>query len=104
MRRRRGGKFQGHNQRRGRSNAPRTRMLSMNRVREFKFYTKEILQDSDTDENAIDTIIATIVSKASRISVDEATEFIKRQVKEGIMDDEVEEEVLNLLWKFSRYR
>jgi len=83
---------------------PRTAMLNLQKLGDFKYYARNILSKSDMDETETPTFMANIIAKASRVSIKEAKDYVREVEKRGICSKEVSEEVCDLLDRFTKYR
>ncbi|MEM4264953.1 MAG: hypothetical protein QW505_04155 [Thermoplasmata archaeon] len=82
----------------------RTMMLNRHRLSSFKYGIKEIMSNYRVDETVASTLIANVITKGSRISIDSAKSFIREQESNGVCSKEVSDEVCILLDRFSKYR
>ena len=62
----------------------------------FKYDLKEILQESDMDEAHITQFMASIITKASRVSLDDAKEYIHQVATDGKITEETAEKICKL--------
>ena len=58
-------------------------MLSMHKIQPFKYDMNEILNDTSLDPSKASAFLATVVAKASRISLKEAKDYISQMVETG---------------------
>lgn len=79
-------------------------MLNRHRISSFKYGIKEIMSNYRVDEAVASTLIANVITKGSRISIDSAKSFVRDQEKIGVCSKEVSDEVCNLLERYSKYR
>lgn len=102
------GKYRGRKSSEPRRHGPReterTLMLSQNKMTVFRYGLREIMSNYRVEEAAAKSLIASVMAKASRISIDSAKNFIREQERTGICPREVTDEVYDLLEKFSTYR
>lgn len=82
----------------------RTLMLSLNKMTVFRYNLREIVSNYKIDEAIASSLIASIMAKASRISIDSAKKYIWEQEKNGTCPKEVSEEIYDVLERFSTYR
>jgi hypothetical protein len=105
---RRSGKFKkrGRNDFRKRppTSCERTPMLNLNRVTTFRYDIREIMSHYEIDEAVASTVIASVIAKASRISIASAMSYVREQEEAGSVKKEVSEEICDLLDRWSRYR
>ncbi len=88
----------------GRTSTRRTAMLNMHREQSFKADVNEILMYGRVEEKHQMSIRATIISKASRDSIDAAKEYIRVKQKENILSKETADALSNLLDRYSTWR
>jgi len=79
-------------------------MLNLNRVTTFRFGIREIMSHYGIDGAVASSVIASVIAKASRISIDDARSFVREQEKLGKYPREVADEICNLLDRFAKYR
>lgn len=82
----------------------RTMMLNRHKLSSFKYGIKEIMSNYSVDETIASTLIANVITKSSRISIDSAKAFVRDQEKLGVCSREVSDEVCSLLERYSKYR
>lgn len=79
-------------------------MLSLNKMTVFRYGLREIMSNYKVDEATASSVIASVMAKASRISIDSAKRFIREQEMLGVCPKEVSDEIYDLLERFSMYR
>jgi hypothetical protein len=79
-------------------------MLNLNRVTTFRYDIREIMSHYEIDEAVASTVIASVIAKASRISIASAMSYVREQEEAGSVKKEVSEEICDLLDRWSRYR
>jgi len=79
-------------------------MLSLNKMTVFRYGLREITSNYKIDEAIASSVIASVMAKASRISIDSAKRYIREQEKIGVCPKEVTDEIYDLLERFSIYR
>lgn len=82
----------------------RTLMLSLNKMTVFRYGIREIMSNYKVEETASSSLVASVIAKASRISIDSAKRFMHEQEKLGVCPREATDEVFDLLERFSTYR
>ena len=82
----------------------RTVMLNLSGLSAFRYDIKEIMRRYEVEETAASSVMASVIAKGSRISVDSAVEFVRDQEKAGIYPREASNEICALLDRFSRFR
>ena len=80
------------------------KMLDMRKINYFRYDAKEIFESTEIDQKVWVPILASIVTKASRLSIKEANEYIKELDDEGILDKETVKALLRLLDRYKRWR
>ena len=79
-------------------------MLNLRKETAFRYDLNEILEYGKTDEKLILSFIATVVSKASRQSIQAAKNYVKEKCDEEIIDKDIEKDILGLLNRYTKYR
>lgn len=82
----------------------RTPMLNLNRITMFRYGIRDIMSSYEIDKAVATTVIASVVAKGSRISIDSAKVFVRGQEKTGSYPTEAADEICDLLEKFSKFR
>lgn len=82
----------------------KTSMLNLHRVGSFRYDLKEILSQYEVSETIMGSVIASIVVKGSRVSIESAKAYVRDQEKTGAYPSEASEEICSLLDRWSRYR
>ena len=82
----------------------RTVMLNLGRLTSFRYDIKEIMRHYEIEPSAASSVMATVIAKGSRMSIDSAMEYVREQEKAGTYPSEVTDEICSLLDKFSRLR
>jgi hypothetical protein len=80
----------------------KNRKLDMHRSLEFTYMTNKILEA--LPENVRGSLSGPIYAKASKIGINDAKDFIMKKVQEGILTETMAEELINLLFRYSKYR
>lgn len=83
---------------------PRVAMLSMRRLGSFKYDIREIMTHYDVDEALASSIVANVIAKSSRQSIEEAKEYVRDSMTKGEMIEPVGDEICNLLDRYSKWR
>lgn len=79
-------------------------MLNLRRMRSFRYDLREILGQFEVNETIAGSILASIVAKGSRVSIESAKVFVREQEKTGAYPSEASEEICSLLDRWSTYR
>ncbi|MGC8662919.1 MAG: hypothetical protein ACP5SF_00275 [Thermoplasmata archaeon] len=75
--------------------------LDMSKNNEFRYLLKEMVED--LPENQRGSIFGAIYSKASKQGIYEARDYIIRIKNEGIIDEKKAKNMIDLLFKYSKY-
>jgi len=81
-----------------------TVMLNVGRLSSFRYDMKEVMRRHKIEGPAASSVMATVIAKASRISIDSAMEYVREQEKAGALSRAASDEMCNLLGRFSRPR
>jgi hypothetical protein len=79
-------------------------MLNLRRATVFRYDLREILAQFEVNETVAGSIMASIVAKGSRVSIESAKTFVREQVKMGTYPSEASEEICSLLDRWATYR
>lgn len=79
-------------------------MLNQGRLSAFRYDLREIMGNYKVDEASASSLIATVIAKGSRVSLDSARAYILEQERLGLCPKEATNEIFDLLDRFSRYR
>ncbi len=79
-------------------------MLDNKKINYFRYDVKAILNSSGIEEEVMNPLLASIVTKANRISIDEAGKYIRQQEKKEILSKETTKVLFHLLDKYKRWR
>ena len=82
----------------------REALLDMARMNQFMYYAEQIITETGTKDGTWNTILASVVAKASRISIRAAQEFIHEKVLAGLLPEKAERPLMQLLERYSRMR
>lgn len=83
----------------------REAMLNMRNQIVFKYDLKEILSHTKLDETVKTTLIASIIAKGSRQSIQEAKDYIYAMLEEyDALDEMTCDRIAQLLNKYTKYR
>ncbi len=83
---------------------PRTVMLNIHRLGVFRYDIREIMVDAKVDPALSSAIVANVMAKASRVSIDDAKNYVREVEQTGGIDSEASECICILLDRYSRYR
>lgn len=79
-------------------------MLDVRRADHFRFDMRQALAEGKVPEEQVNSIYATVFSKGSRISLDEAKEFVQVKTTEGVITPQVRDRILLLVDRYSTWR
>ena len=79
-------------------------LLNMRNRALFHFDLKEYLKIAIIDPGQGTQFAAQVVARASRQGIDEAKDYVVEKRSEGIIDEQLADQVLTLLDRYSRYR
>jgi len=79
-------------------------MLNLNRITSFRYGIREIMVNHEVSESIASSVVASVIAKASRMSIDTARDYVLDQEKAGSYPKEVSDEILDLLDRYSRHR
>lgn len=82
----------------------RESMLDMGRVNSFMYNAEQIILATGEKNGTWNTILASIMAKASRIGTEEALEFVSQKAASGELPKAAEEPLRQLLRSHSRMR
>lgn len=82
----------------------KTSMLNLHRGGSFRYDLREIMSQYEVSESVAASILATVLAKGSRVSIESAKAFVRDQEKAGAYPSEASEEICDLLDRWSRYR
>ena len=78
--------------------------LDLRKVNYFKYDAQEIFDSIEFDEKVWNSLIASLVTKASRVGIKEAKEYIYKMEDEDVLSQNVAKELMYLLDKYKRWR
>jgi len=79
-------------------------MLNLRRATTFRYDLREILVHFDVNETIARSVLASIIAKGSRVSIESAKAFVRDQEKTGAYPSEASDEICNLLDRWATYR
>jgi len=82
----------------------RFQMLNIRKLNGFRYDLKEILHNLKMEEKHIPNFMATVVTKASRDSINAAKDYVCEKCDEGIISKDIERYTLDLLDRYTKYR
>jgi len=81
-----------------------TLMLNLGRLSTFRYDFKDILRRHRLEGPAASSLMATVIAKASRISIGSAKAYVREQELAGVCPKAASDEMCNLLDRFSKAR
>ena len=79
-------------------------MLDLKKADYFKYYLKQLFEDSDIKDELVPSITANLLSKATRNSIADAIDYKNEQIEAGNIPKEISDDIERLLKKFSYWR
>jgi hypothetical protein len=105
---RRSGGYKGRRSNEPRSHSPResekTIMLNLSRLSSFKYDLREIMSHYEINEASASSVVASVIAKSSRVSIDSAIAYVREQEKTGLYPIESLREICNLLDRYTKLR
>jgi hypothetical protein len=80
------------------------KMLDMRKLSYFRYDVKEIFNSTEIEQKVWNPMLASIVTKASRLSIEEANVYIHELEDEGILGKETAKAISQLLDRYKRWR
>lgn len=91
-------------QQRTKESVKRQAMLNTHRINPFKYDMNEILEISSMDPSKASSFLASVIAKASRVSIKDAKDFVKTFLGSGDLTKEEHDRICKLLDRYSRWR
>lgn len=79
-------------------------MLNQRGISAFRYSIREIMTHYEVNEAIASTVVASVIAKGSRISIESAKDYVIEQEKAGAIPRAVTDEICNLLMRFTRHR
>jgi hypothetical protein len=98
------GPTRAHMRNKRRHNYEKEAMLNLRNILSFKFLLREILEDSSMNEDFTNAFVANVITKGSRVSLKEAKDYVRSLTKEGVLEKQTSDEILQLLDRNRKYR
>jgi hypothetical protein len=76
----------------------------MRREEHFRFDVRQALDEGNVAMEQRNSIYATVFAKGSRISLDEAKDYVHQKTQEGVLSPQVRDRLLNLVDRYSTWR
>ncbi len=83
---------------------PRAPMLNMRRANDFRYDVRQVVAESEINEEVGPSFIAQVIAKASRIGIKDAKIFVRDFNERGECSKNVSDNICNLLDRYTRYR
>lgn len=80
------------------------KMLDMRKLSYFRYDVKEIFNSTEIDQKVWSPMLASIVTKASRLSINDANIYIHELENEGVLGKETVNALSYLLDRYKRWR
>ncbi|HEV8360540.1 MAG TPA: hypothetical protein VGR28_08815 [Candidatus Thermoplasmatota archaeon] len=88
-----------------RTNAqPRRKFLDVRREQHFRYDMRQALDEANVPEEQRNAIYATVFSKGSRISLDEAKDFVQQKTQEGVITPQLRDRLMVLVDRYATWR
>lgn len=88
-----------------RDSRQRAKLLDLSNESIFRYDIEDILNASEaTPDDRVKSIVAMIWSRASRMGIPDAKQFVHEKTDEGMIDADSEKKIIRLLDKNSTYR
>jgi hypothetical protein len=78
--------------------------LDMRRLTYFRYDMKEIFNSTDMDPKVWNPVLASTVTKASRLGIKGAKEYIESLVIEDVLDEKIAKELIRILDRYKKWR
>ncbi|OPY32458.1 MAG: hypothetical protein A4E32_01039 [Methanomassiliicoccales archaeon PtaU1.Bin124] len=82
----------------------RVPMLNLRRINEFKYDIREALDSKQMDPAVKQTLIASVIAKASRQSIVEAKQYVRESQANGMVTKEVSDSICYLLDRYTKFQ
>lgn len=79
-------------------------MLDVRRQEHFRYDMRQALSEGRVPAEQVNSIYATVFSKGSRVSLDEAKDFVQQKTQEGVLSPDVRDRVLMLVERYATWR
>jgi hypothetical protein len=105
---RRSGGYRGRRPSEPRTHSPRetemTTMLNLSRLSAFRYDLREIMSHYEINESSASSVVASVIAKSSRVSIESAIAYVREQEKTGLYPVESLREICNLLDRYTKLR
>lgn len=79
-------------------------MLNLRGISSFRYSIREIMTHYEVEESVASSVVASVIAKGSRMSIDSAMQYVREQEKTGAYPKQVSDEICNLLDRYTRHR
>lgn len=86
------------------SKQPLEKMLDVRKVNAFRYDAREIFYSTGLDEKVWNPLLASIITKASRLSIKDANDYLHKLEKEEVLEKETIKTLIRLLDRYKRWR
>jgi len=83
---------------------PLEKMLDLRKVNAFRFDAREILNSTGLEEKVWNSLLASIITKASRLSIKDANDYIQKLENEEVLTKDTSKALKRLLDRYKRCR
>lgn len=97
-------KFKPESSRHSASDNRLVKKLDLRRTNYFRYDATEVFNSTEIEQKIWNPLLASIVTKASRISIKEAKEYIYKLEDEGLLNKNTATDLSQLLDKYKRWR
>jgi hypothetical protein len=97
-------RFSGESSRRPNNEQRLVKKLDLRRTNYFKYDATEVFNSTEIEQKIWNPYLASIVTKASRISIKDAKDYIFKLEDEGLLAKPIASELAQLLDKYKRWR
>ncbi len=80
------------------------KMLDIGKLEYFRYDTKEIFNYSNIDPKTWEPLLASLITKASRLGIQEAKAYLSKLESEQIITPEISTALIRLLDKYKKWR
>jgi hypothetical protein len=81
-----------------------TTMLNLSRLSAFRYDLREIMSHYEINESSASSVVASVIAKSSRVSIESAIAYVREQEKTGLYPVESLREICNLLDRYTKLR
>jgi hypothetical protein len=78
--------------------------LDIRRLEYFQYDAREVFNSTEMESKVWNPLLASIVTKASRLSIKDTNEYIEKLREEGVISNSVAKDLIYLLEKYKRWR